>query len=70
MAGIEYTIDSEDDTKSGDITELDSIDAEKDLLKEDVNLLMSEVMDIDDKKEPVPTEENEEPKGLMTRRTV
>ena len=73
MAGIKYTMDSEDDYADKNVTELDALDAENSLIKEDVNSLMDDVMDMDDiKEEPSIIEEQaeDEPKGLMARRTM
>ena len=73
MAGIKYTMDSEDDYVDKNVTELDALDAENSLIKEDVNSLMDDVMDMDDiKEEPSIIEEQaeDEPKGLMARRTM
>ena len=75
MAKIDYVIDGDDD-KDTEITALDAVDAEQKMLDEqDVNRLMTDVIgdeseDTSEEEEPVPIEENEEPKGLMTRRTV
>jgi len=73
MAGIKYTMDSDDNYEDKEVTELDALDAENSLIKEDVDSLMDEVMDGEDsKEEPVKIEEQQEdePKGLMARRKM
>jgi len=73
MAGIKYTLDTEDGYKDKDITEVDSVKAEKELLQEDVDSLVNEVTDNDNvEEEPVAIENQteDEPKGLMARRTM
>jgi hypothetical protein len=73
MAGIDYTLDAEDNIKDNGVTPLDVIDAESELVKdEEVEELMADVMNLDDsKEEPIITEKLEdEPKGLMARRTA
>jgi len=66
LAGIKYTIDADEEDKS-DVSPLDVIEAEKELLKEeDVEELVTET--IQDNKEE--TETKEEPKGLMARRSA
>ena len=59
--------------KDKDITEVDSVKAEKELLQEDVDSLVNEVTDNDNvEEEPVAIENQteDEPKGLMARRTM
>jgi len=73
MAGIKYTMDSDDDYTDKEVNELDVIDVENSLIKEEVDSLMDEVMDTEDsKEEPVEIEEQQEdePKGLMARRKI
>ena len=75
MAKIDYVIDSEDNYDDEDMTDLDAIDAEDERIKQErVDVLMDDAMETDTvdsiEEETVPIEENEEPKGLMTRRTV
>ena len=73
MAGIKYTMDSDDDYTDKEVNELDVIDVENSLIKEEVDSLMDEVMDMEDsKEEPVEIEEQQEdePKGLMARRKI
>ena len=66
LAGIKYTIDADEEDKS-DVSPLDIIEAEKELLKEeDVDELVTET--IQDSAEE--TETMEEPKGLMARRSA
>ncbi len=66
LAGIKYTIDADEEDKS-DVSPLDVIEAEKELLKEeDVDELVTET--IQDSAEE--TETMEEPKGLMARRSA
>ena len=66
LAGIKYTIDADEEDKS-DVSPLDMIEAEKELLKEeDVDELVTET--IQDNVEE--TETMEEPKGLMARRSA
>jgi hypothetical protein len=66
LAGIKYTIDADEEDKS-DVSPLDMIEAEKELLKEeDVDELVTET--IQDNTEE--TETMEEPKGLMARRSA
>jgi len=66
LAGIKYTIDADEEDKS-DVSPLDVIEAEKELLKEeDVDELVTET--IQDNTEE--TETMEEPKGLMARRSA
>lgn len=66
LAGIKYTIDADEEDKS-DVSPLDMIEAEKELLKEeDVEELVTDT--IQDNVEE--TETIEEPKGLMARRSA
>ena len=66
LAGIKYTIDADEEDKS-DVSPLDMIEAEKELLKEeDVEELVTDT--IQDNVEE--TETMEEPKGLMARRSA
>jgi hypothetical protein len=66
LAGIKYTIDADEEDKS-DVSPLDMIEAEKELLKEeDVDELVTET--IQDNTEE--TETMQEPKGLMARRSA
>ena len=75
MAKIDYVIDGEDNYADEDMTDLDAIDAEDERIKQErVDVLMDDVMETDTvdsiEEEPMPMEEKEEPKGLMTRRTT
>ena len=66
LAGIKYTIDADEEDKS-DVSPLDMIEAEKELLKEeDVEELVTDT--IQDNVEE--TDTMEEPKGLMARRSA
>ena len=66
LAGIKYTIDADEEDKS-DVSPLDMIETEKELLKEeDVEELVTDT--IQDNAEE--TEIMEEPKGLMARRSA
>ena len=71
LAGIDYTIDADEQNKS-DVTPLDANEAEQELLKEqDVQDLMEDVMGDNEEGEVVaePMEDTTEPKGLMARRS-
>tara|TARA_R100001377_G_C3162845_1_gene100278 strand:+ start:177 stop:689 length:513 start_codon:yes stop_codon:yes gene_type:complete len=66
LAGIKYTIDADEENKS-DVSPLDMIEAEKELLKEeDVEELITDT--IQDNVEE--TDTIKEPKGLMARRST
>jgi len=71
LAGIDYTIDADEENKSN-VTPLDATEAEQELLKdEDVEGLMEDVMGGASEVKDI-SEENEnevEPKGLMGRRS-
>tara|TARA_R110002167_G_scaffold94585_2_gene252435 strand:+ start:1037 stop:1561 length:525 start_codon:yes stop_codon:yes gene_type:complete len=70
MAGIKYNMDVDSD-KDTEVTAIDAVDAERELLdKQDVNKLMDDVMGDEVEEEPMPMEDKEESKGLMTRRTT
>ncbi len=69
LAGIDYTIDADEENKS-DVTPLDATEAEQELLKdEDVEDLMEDVMENASDVNDISEENEVEPKGLMARRS-
>jgi hypothetical protein len=69
LAGIDYTIDADEENKS-DVTPLDATEAEQELLKdEDVEDLMEDVMEGTSEIKDISEENEVEPKGLMARRS-
>jgi hypothetical protein len=69
LAGIDYTIDADEENKS-DVTPLDATEAEQELLKdEDVEDLMEDVMEGASEVNDISEENEVESKGLMARRS-